>query len=91
MRTRLANNAARGAVCRRDKDALPERTPAVCSMHVPRRLSPRHVGIKQPAGDRKIESGDRPYDIHDLHVLGMGCDIERGRERGQQTKNDRDP
>jgi hypothetical protein len=31
------------------------------------------------------------YDVHDLHVLGMGCDIERGRERGQQTENDRDP
>src|SRR5580693_2604618 len=87
----VANNATRGAVCRRDKHALPERTPALCSMHVPRRLSPRHVAIKQPADDRKIESGDRPYDVHDLHVLGMGCDIERERERGRQIENGRDP
>jgi hypothetical protein len=79
---------------RRDKHAFPERTAVMCSMHVHRhahRVSPRYVGIKQPAEERKIESGDRPCEVHDLHVLGMGCDIERDRERGQHSENDRNP
>src|SRR5713226_8295620 len=47
--------------------------------------------IKPAADDRKIEAGDRPYDIHDWHALRAASLVGRNDERRQYAEADGDP